>query len=99
MTKLPPGATIDLSDRYAEKSAAWPKFVVVAFFVWWIYAFLNDSDGRLYRWTDGAYGKVPVEVQKLLDEEKAKDRTAAKEKAAQDKQLQQSNTNSAAAGK
>ena len=99
IAKLPPGATIDLSDRYAEKSAAWPKFVVVAFFVWWIYAFLNDSDGRLYRWTDGAYGKVPVEVQKLLDEEKAKDRTAAKEKAAQDKQLQQSNTNSAAAGK
>ena len=99
IAKLPPGATIDLSDRYAEKSAAWPKFVVVAFFVWWVYAFLNDSDGRLYRWTDGAYGKVPVEVQKLLDEEKAKDRTAAKEKAAQDKQLQQSNTNSAAAGK
>ena len=99
IAKLPPGATIDLSDRYAEKSAAWPKFVVVAFFIWWIYAFLNDSDGRLYRWSDGAYGKPPVEVQKLLDEEKAKGRTAANEKAAQDKLLQQSTTNGAAAGK
>jgi len=99
IAKLPPGATIDLSDRYAEKSAAWPKFVVVAFFVWWIYAFLNDSEGRLYRWSDGAYGKPPVEVQKLLDEEKAKGRTAANEKAAQDKLLQQSTTNGAAAGK
>jgi hypothetical protein len=41
------------------------------FLVWWIYAFLNDSEGRLYRWTDGKHGKPPAEVQKLLDAKKA----------------------------
>jgi hypothetical protein len=67
IAKLPPGATVDVSDRYAQKSALWPKVLVFVFIIWWIYAFLNDSEGRLYRWTDGQYGKTPVEVQKALD--------------------------------
>ena len=67
IAKLPPGATVDVSDRYAEKSALWPKVLLVVFIVWWIYAYLNDSEGRLYRWTDGQYGRTPVEVQKALD--------------------------------
>ncbi len=83
IAKLPPGSTIDVSDRYAEKSALWPKVLVVLFLAWWIYAFLNDDQGRLYRWTDGKYGKPPVEVQKLLDEEKASAKKQA-EKAATD---------------
>ena len=68
IAKLPPGATIDLSDRYAEKSAAWPKFALVAFLLWWAYAFLNDDEGRLYHWTGGVYGSPPVEIRKKLDE-------------------------------
>ncbi len=67
IAKLPPGSTVDVSDRYAEKSVLWPKVLVFVFVIWWIYAFLNDSEGRLYRWTDGKYGKTPVEVQKALD--------------------------------
>jgi hypothetical protein len=76
---LPPGATFGAPDKYAEKPSVWPKVLVFAFVVWWIYAFLNDSEGRLYRWTDGKYGKTPVEVQKALDAK------AAEKKAAGDK--------------
>ena len=79
IAKLPPGSKVDVSDRYAEKSVLWPKVLVFVFVVWWIYAFLNDSEGRLYRWTDGKYGKTPVEVQKALDAK------AAEKKGAEDK--------------
>ena len=57
----------------------WISVPIGAFVVWWIYAFLNDSEGRLYRWTDGKYGKTPVEVQKALDAK------AAEKKAVEDK--------------
>ncbi len=68
---LPPGATFGAADQYAEKPSVWPKLLLVAFLVWFVWAFLNDSQGRLYRWTDGKYGKPSVEVQKLLDLQKA----------------------------
>jgi hypothetical protein len=71
IAKLPPGSTVDISDRYAEKSSMLPRILIVVFVVWWIYAFLNDSEGRLYRWTDGKYGTPPAAVQKLIDEGKA----------------------------
>ena len=74
VAKLPLGAKVDIGDRYAEKSAAWPKFLLAAFLLWWVYAFLNDKDGRLYRWTDGAYGKVPVSVQEMIDQQNVKDK-------------------------
>ena len=80
IAKLPPGSTVDVSDRYAEKSVLWPKVLVFVFVIWWIYAFLNDSEGRLYRWTDGKYGKTPVEVQKALDA-KAAEKKGAESKA------------------
>ncbi len=80
IAKLPPGSSVDVSDKYAEKSAVWPKVLIALFVVWWIYAFLNDDDGRLYRWTDGKYGKPPTEVQKLLDEQKAAEKAAAEAK-------------------
>ena len=64
---LPPGATFGAADKYAEKPSVWPKVLAVAFGLWFIWSFLNDSEGRLYRWTDGRYGKTPVEVQKALD--------------------------------
>jgi len=68
---LPPGATFSAADKYAEKPSVWPKLLIVTFFVWFIWAFLNDSEGRLDRWTDGKYGKPSMEVQKLLDLQKA----------------------------
>jgi hypothetical protein len=64
---LPPGATFGAADKYAEKPSVWPKLLLVAFVIWFVWAFLNDSEGRLYRWTHGEYGKTPVEVQKALD--------------------------------
>jgi hypothetical protein len=75
---LPPGATFSAADEYAEKPAIWPKLLLVAFVVWFVWAFLNDSEGRLYRWTDGKYGKPSVEVQKLLDLQKAQSKADKK---------------------
>jgi hypothetical protein len=72
---LPPGSTFSAADKYAEKPSVWPKLLLLAFVVWFIWAFLNDSQGRLYHWTDGKYGKPSVEVQKLLDLQKAQSKT------------------------
>jgi hypothetical protein len=80
---LPPGATFSAADEYAEKPAAWPKLLLVAFVIWFLWAFLNDSEGRLYRWTDGKYGKPSVEVQKLFDVQKAQDKKDQKSAAGQ----------------
>jgi hypothetical protein len=57
---LPPGATFGAADKYAEKPSVWPKLLLFAFGVWFVWAFLNDKDGRLNRWTDGKYGKPPT---------------------------------------
>jgi hypothetical protein len=50
IAKLPPGSTVDVSDRYAEKSAAWPKLLIILFVIWWVYAFASDM-GILWRLT------------------------------------------------
>ncbi len=81
---LPPGSTFGAADEYAEKPAVWPKLLLAAFVIWFIWAFLNDSQGRLYRWTDGKHGKPSVEVQKLLDLQNAQDK---KDKKAADGQM------------
>ena len=64
---LPPGATFGAAEKFAEKPAVWPKLLIAVFLIWFVWAFLNDSQGRLYRWTDGKCGKPSAEVQKLLD--------------------------------
>ena len=51
------------------------SFLVAAFLIWFIWAFLNDSQGRLYRWTENSgslapihkIAKVPAKVQEALD--------------------------------
>jgi hypothetical protein len=48
---LPPGSTFGAADEYAEKPPSGPNCWLVAFVLWFIWAFLNDSQGRLYRWT------------------------------------------------
>ena len=82
---LPPGATFGAEDKYAEKPSAWPKVLAVAFVLWFIWAFLNDSQGRLWRWTENSdslapihqIATVPAAVQKVLDEQTGKVKTAA----------------------
>jgi hypothetical protein len=59
---LPLGAHIDAGDRFAEKRSAWPKILAFLFFVWWVHAYLN-TEGYLYRWTEGAYGRNPDKVE------------------------------------
>jgi len=62
IAKLPPGATVDISDRYAEKTSAWPKVLAVVFAIWWIWAFMDDM-GILWRLTkswDTPLGKPPA---------------------------------------
>jgi hypothetical protein len=49
---LPPGATFGAADAYAEKPSPWPKVLLFAFVLWFVWAFLNDSQGRLYGWTE-----------------------------------------------
>ncbi len=76
---LPPGATFGAADEFAEKPAVWPKLLLVAFVVWFIWAFLNDSQGRLNGWTHGKYGSEPS---KEVSEQRA---ASAKNKADKDK--------------
>ncbi len=95
---LPPGATFGAADEYAEKPSPWPKLLMFAFVVWFIWAFLNDSQGRLHGWTDGKVGSAPstavleqraaaekVKLDKAkADNEKIEKAKADKEKAAAD---------------
>ena len=83
IAKLPPGSSVDISDRYAQKSSAWPKILLVLFFAWWIHSYL-DYEGWFYRWTDGKYGKPTPEMRERLEkaEKKAAEEKAAAEKAA-----------------
>jgi hypothetical protein len=79
---LPPGATFGAADdAYAEKPSPWPKLIGFAFVIWFIWAFLNDSQGRLYGWTDGKCGVPPLAVREQI----AKDQQDKINKAKADK--------------
>ncbi|MEK7707689.1 MAG: hypothetical protein AAB380_06810 [Verrucomicrobiota bacterium] len=81
IAKLPPGSSVDISDRYAEKSALWPKILIVLFFAWWIHSYL-DYEGWFYRWTDGQYGKPTPEMRERLEKQKKEEeKKVADEKA------------------
>jgi hypothetical protein len=67
---LPPGATFGAEDKYAEKPSAWPKLLLFAFILWFVWAFLNDSQGRLYNWTDGKCGTPPLVVREQIAKDK-----------------------------
>jgi hypothetical protein len=67
---LPPGATFGADDKYAEKPSAWPKLLAVAFAIWFVWSFLNDSQGRLYNWTDGKFGTPPLIVREQIAKDK-----------------------------
>jgi len=78
---LPPGSTFGATDAYAEKPAVWPKLLVATFVLWFIWAFLNDSQGRLFNWTDGKYGMPPLSVREQIAKDKLEKAKASKEKA------------------
>jgi hypothetical protein len=67
---LPPGATFGAEDKYAEKPSAWPKLLAFAFALWFVWAFLNDSQGRLYGWTDGQHGTPPLSIREQIAKDK-----------------------------
>ncbi len=67
---LPPGATFGAADKYAEKPSVWPKLLLVVFVLWFVWAFLNDSQGRLYNWTDGKYGTPPLALREQIAKDK-----------------------------
>jgi hypothetical protein len=67
---LPPGATFGAADKYAEKPSVWPRLLLVAFVFWFSWSFLNDSQGRLYNWTDGKYGTPPLAVREQIAKDK-----------------------------
>jgi hypothetical protein len=81
IAKLPPGSSVDVSDKYAEKSALWPKILLVIFFAWWIHSYL-DYEGWFYRWTDGKYGKPTPEMRERLEKQVAAEKRVAAEKQA-----------------
>jgi hypothetical protein len=61
IARLPPGATVEAGDRFAEKASVWPRLLLAAFLLWWLHAYLRD-EGWIYRWTDGRWGRSPAEV-------------------------------------
>jgi hypothetical protein len=72
---LPPGATIGAADKFAEKSALWPKLLLLAFGLWFVWAFLNDSQGRLYSWTENYpaiqhYATPPLSMREQIAKDK-----------------------------
>jgi hypothetical protein len=61
VASLPPGASTDNFDPFAEKKSPWPKILVVVFVLLLIVVAL-DKMGFLYDWTNGRIGtqKVPA---------------------------------------
>ncbi|HEX7569477.1 MAG TPA: hypothetical protein VF492_03135, partial [Verrucomicrobiae bacterium] len=75
VASLPPGATFGAEDKYAEKPSAWPKVLAIAFVLWFVWAFLNDSEGRLYNWTENYpaiqhYATPPLSVREQIAKDK-----------------------------
>jgi hypothetical protein len=95
IAKLPPGSSVDVSDRYAEKSSLWPKILIVIFFAWWIHSYL-DYEGWFYRWTNGKYGKPTPEMRERLEKQK---KEADEQKAAVEKQAAEQKAAAEAAAK
>ena len=81
IAKLPKGSSVDISDRYAQKSAMWPKVLIFLFFLWWIIAFAYDM-GISYRLTkawkwETPFGKPPAGDEVCFREESKSGNTSA----------------------
>ena len=62
IAKLPPGAPVEMSDKFAAKSSFLPKFAVIVVVLVCVWSFLNDDEGRLWTWTHAQYGNLPSEA-------------------------------------
>ena len=63
------------ADEYAEKPPIWPKFLLFAFVLWFVWAFLNDRQGRLYTWTDGKCSFASPPSKEVLEQRDAANKT------------------------
>jgi hypothetical protein len=70
IAKLPAGASVDLSDKYAPKSSFLPKLAVTIVVLACVWSFLNDDAGRLYDWTNGKCGVPPLSVRDQIAKDK-----------------------------
>jgi len=73
VAKLPPGASRDLVDAYAEKKSPWPKLIGLALVIYIAYAALNHL-GYIHQWTNGRLGieKKPASAQSAAPADAAK---------------------------
>jgi len=79
IAKLPPGSSVDTHDRYAEKSAVWPKLLLVALIIIWLFAIVWDV-GILYTLSKdwrvgpfvGPFGKPLAPIEEKSDKDKQK---------------------------
>jgi hypothetical protein len=74
IAQLPPGSTVDIHDRYAEKTAILPKVLAVVLIVAWFFAFIWDV-GILHEWTKGwktPLGKPFASASEKDEKEKSK---------------------------
>ncbi len=58
IAKLPPGATASMDDRFAEPPMVWPKLLLVAVGIGFVYSLLNHY-GFVYQWSGGKLGTDP----------------------------------------
>jgi hypothetical protein len=66
IAKLPPGSTVDTAgDKFAQNAARWPKFLVAAFLMWWIWTFVDET-GTLYWLSNGKYGHMTQDQKERL---------------------------------
>jgi hypothetical protein len=73
IAELPPGSSVDIHDRYAEKTAILPKVLTVLLILLWYFAFIWDV-GILHEWTKDwktPLGKPLVTATEKSDKEKA----------------------------
>ncbi len=73
IAKLPNGAIVEMSDKYAPKSSFLPKFVVFVIILACAWSFLNDDQGRAWTWTDGKYKIFSSPSKEVLDKRAAAD--------------------------
>ena len=98
---LPPGATFGAADKFAEKPSVWPKLLLAAFLIWFVWAFLNDKQGRLYGWTENypAIQHYATPPSKEVSEQREAAKKTPKEKAeAEARAAAEAAAKSAAAG-
>jgi hypothetical protein len=70
IAKLPPGSTVDTAgDKFAQNAARWPKFLVAAFLMWWIWTFVDET-GTLYWLSNGKYGHMTQDQKERLEMKK-----------------------------